>query len=190
VEKLIIASNQNDILTRCVESGTYHLTGVSPSLSPSMDIQVSSNFERLLFNLHNRDGARIRTMMKDFRDTGSLKLSAGAVQSLRADFLGFKVDDVETLATIQRIHTDAGYLLDPHTAVGVRAAELALPKLSTPVITLATAHPAKFPDAVKKATRHHPALPAHLADLFRLRERYDVLENNADAVRAHIEKHA
>lgn len=178
--KLIIATNQNDILARCLKTGEYKVTGVHASLSPSMDIQVASNFERLLFDLYGRDGKRIGQMMQDFKVTKSLTLSPSAHAEFAAAFDAHAVSDKETLKVIEATHTACGYLLDPHTAVGVKAAA----EHAGITVTLATAHPSKFPEAVKKATGETPALPAHMADLYERKERIATLDNNIDTLKA------
>lgn len=182
--KLIIASNRNDILTRCLNGGTYAMNGVAPSLSPSMDIEISSNFERLLFDLYARDGAALAQHMTAFRSARSLTLTPAAHAELQALFDAHAVDDATTLATIQRVHAETGYLLDPHTAVGVNAAEHHAD--GSPIVTLATAHPAKFPDAVRNATGITPALPHHMADLFARPERRNMLANDVGALKHFI----
>ncbi len=184
VERLIIASNRNDILTRCMQSGEYRMNGVTASLSPSMDIEISSNFERLLFDLHGRDGAVIRDLMHGFRTHKTLTLTQAAHADMAQHFAAHATDDAATLATIKRVYETTGYIADPHTATGIAASEALLPSLSGPVITLATAHPAKFPDAVKQATGVHPALPAHLADLLSRKEHYTRMANDIEAVKA------
>lgn len=186
VARLLIASNRNDILTRCLNTGEYRMQGVSPSLSPSMDIQISSNFERLLFDLHDRSGERIAALMADLRKNQCLTLSAPLLSRLRAEFDAAAVSDEETTETIRRIYRETGELLDPHTAVGVAAARRSPGIPHVPRVTLATAHPAKFPDAVQAATGIHPALPAHLADIFSLPERLETVENQAEAVKKAI----
>lgn len=188
IEQLIIATNKNDILARTLATGTYGMAGVSPSLSPSMDIQISSNFERLLFDLYGRDGAKLANMMTSFREQKSLTLSPQAHAQLQREFAAASCSDEETLATIKTVYEESGELLDPHSAVGVFAASRARANLTTPVIVLATAHPAKFPDAVKKASGVNPPLPAHLADLFSRKERVEKVANDAQAVKAVIEK--
>ncbi|MDX2074640.1 MAG: threonine synthase [Alphaproteobacteria bacterium] len=188
IAQLIIATNKNDILARTIATGTYGMSGVSPSLSPSMDIQISSNFERLLFDLHGRDGAKINKIMQGFRDTKSLALEPAAYVQLTREFASASCNDEETLATIKACYEATGELLDPHTAVGLQVAGRCRADLATPVVVLATAHPAKFPDAVKKATGLAPALPAHLADLFERRERMQDVANDVAAVKAVIEK--
>lgn len=187
MERLIIASNRNDILTRCHAQGAYAMLGVQPSLSPSMDIQVSSNFERLLFDLHGRNGTLIREMMERFRTEKTLALSPDVLFSLRERFDAHAVSDAETTATIARYWRDTGELLDPHTAVGVASADALDGPRHIPIITLATAHPAKFPDAVKAACGITPQLPAHMQNLFSLNERYDVLANDIEAVKRKID---
>ena len=184
IGKLIIASNRNDILTRCLATGEYRMNGVEPSLSPSMDIEISSNFERLLFDLYGRDGAQLAQRMAKFRASKSLTLPAAAQADFRALFEAHAVDDATTLATIQHVYETTGYLLDPHTAVGVKVAQQFAQH--QPIVTLATAHPAKFPEAVKQATGIHPALPAHMADLFTREERIAPLAADIAALKHFI----
>ena len=186
INKLIIASNKNDILARCVATGEYAMHGVSPSHSPSMDIEISSNFERLLFDLHGRDGGAMASRMQQFRATKSLKLTPSQHADFTALFAGYAVDDADTLACIKNTHDVCGTLLDPHTAVGVRAAALyqAQRGASNEVtVTLATAHPAKFPDAVREATGLTAPLPAHLADLYDRPERITTLANDTNTLK-------
>ena len=179
---LMIASNRNDILTRTLHTGEYRAAGVAATLSPSMDIQVASNFERLLFDLHGRDAARIAQMMQAFRATGSLTLTPSAHAMLRSIFTAHSVSDQETLTQMKATYAASGLLLDPHTAVGVNAAQ----GLEGMTITLATAHPAKFPDAVQQATGITPALPAHLADLYQREEVITPLANDAALLREYL----
>jgi threonine synthase len=179
---LMIASNRNDILTRTLHTGEYRAAGVAATLSPSMDIQVASNFERLLFDLHGRDAARIAQMMQAFRATGSLTLTPSAHAMLRSIFTAHSVSDQETLTQMKATYAASGLLLDPHTAVGVNAAQ----GLEGMTITLATAHPAKFPDAVQQATGITPALPAHMADLYQREEVITPLANDAVLLREYL----
>lgn len=188
IDQLIIATNKNDILARTLETGTYSMEGVSPSLSPSMDIQISSNFERLLFDLYGRNGSTINELMKSFRETKKLTLSDSAFAKLKSEFAACKVDDEQTKKTIATCYESSGELLDPHTAVGLDAGMRARTNLTSPLVILATAHPAKFPDAVKSASGVHPALPEHLSDLFEREERFSTLANDANAFKALIEK--
>lgn len=187
VADLVIATNRNDILSRCLHSGVYDMRDVQPSLSPSMDIQISSNFERLLFALYDQDSAAIRGLMESLRQNGRFHLSAAAHARLKERFCSGAADDSATLATIASVYRETGYLLDPHTAVGVHAARTCRRVPDAPMVTLATAHPAKFPDAVTQASGVHPALPPHLADIFDRPERLRVLPNDAAAIQSLID---
>lgn len=187
ISQLVIASNRNDILTRTMATGSYSMAGVHPSLSPSMDIEISSNFERLLFDLHGRDARALVKLMADFRARKSLTLSPVALTIFRQLFAAHAVNDEETLATIAHVHgTAGGMLVDPHTAVGVAASEALMPQLTLPVITLATAHPAKFPDAVENATGIRPPLPSHMADLFERSERFVPMANDVAVLQSFL----
>ena len=176
VAGFVVASNTNDILTRWLETGTLSMEPVVPTLSPSMDIQVSSNLERLLFHLLDERGSETGELLREFR-------AGGRVDAPRpGGWWGARLDDSETTAVIAAHHARAGVLLDPHTAVGVGAVDR-LPDLpDAPVVCLATAHPAKFPDAVEEATGVRPSLPAHLADLLDRPERYERVEAHLAAV--------
>jgi len=182
--KLIIASNRNDILARCVRTGEYSMEGVHASLSPSMDIEISSNFERLLFDLFGRDGAALSAAMDNFRASKTLKLTQAQHADFTAVFAAHSVSDPNTIATIRRTYAETGYLLDPHTAVGVATTEALKPTGIT--VTIATAHPAKFPDAVKEATGLTPPLPLHLADLYDRKEHFTPMKRDLDALKAYI----
>lgn len=191
IERLHIATNANDILARCLASGVYDMQGVTPTQSPSMDIQISSNFERVLFDAHDRDPAAIRALMAGLAQSGRFTLPPRVMARLRADFDASAVSETQTQDEMARTFRDTGYVLDPHTAVAVHAARAALARdPATPMIALGTAHPAKFPDAVAKATGQHPALPAHLADLMERREKFDVLANDAGVVERYVRNHA
>jgi len=187
IHRLIIATNRNDILDRCVKTGTYGMHGVTPTLSPSMDIQISSNFERLLFDLHGRDAELLAGMMQRFREEKSLTLSPVAWSDLKRLFDSASVDDASTSETVRTVYHSTGELLDPHTAVGVCAARRCESAGEVPMVTLATAHPAKFPDAVKTASGIHPPLPEHLSDLFERKERFSVVANDIAAIKTFIE---
>ena len=181
IDRLVVASNRNDVLTRYFETGALTARNVAPSLSPSMDIQVSSNFERLLWEASDRDGEAVADLLSRFRETGSVPVPADWNEAIQAEFDGARVDDAATLAEIAKVHDDLGLLLDPHTAVGTKAArDHAV--AGVPMITLATADPAKFPDAVEKATGVRPELPAFLSELFDRPERFTELPNDLDAV--------
>ncbi len=184
IERLVIATNQNDILHRCLATGEYRTEAVLPSISPSMDIQVSSNFERALFEAYGRDGAAVVQLMEELKSTGRFTVSQGALEALRETYASGRVGEAETSATIARTLRATGELLCPHSAVGVAVAEAHLG--AVPMVTLATAHPAKFPDAVEEATGIRPALPARMADLFDRPERVTRLENDRAALQALI----
>ncbi len=183
IEQLIVGSNRNDILTRFFESGSMTLGEVFPTISPSMDIQVSSNFERFLFDLHGRDGAAMAAMMAEFRKARGLTVDEARWRRARAVFDGFRLDDEATRATIRDVHAASGELLDPHSAIGVAAGRARRRAPDLPVIALATAHPAKFPAAVEEASGIRPQLPERLADLFERPERCHVLPNDVAAVK-------
>jgi threonine synthase len=183
IEKLVIATNQNDILDRALRTGAYRTDGVRPSISPSMDIQVSSNFERALFDAYGRDGKAIAALMDEMK-TGGFAISQGALETLRATFASGRASEEETLATIHRTFAATGELLCPHSAVGVHVAEQYLS--ATPMVTLATAHPAKFPEAVARASGQHPPLPPAMADLFARDERVTRVPNDLAALQALI----
>jgi threonine synthase len=184
IEKLVIATNQNDILDRAIKTGGHFGTGVRPSISPSMDIQVSSNFERALYYAYGQDGAAIAGLMEAMKTKGGFDIAAPALAQLRAAFASGACDEAATVATIQRAYSDAGEVLCPHSAVGVHVAMDHLGQ--TPMITLATAHPAKFPDAVQSAIHQRPALPARMADLFDRPERLTRVPNDLAALQAII----
>ncbi|MGR3822882.1 MAG: threonine synthase [Salipiger marinus] len=180
IDRLVVATNQNDILHRCLTSGGYVTSEVHPSISPSMDIQVSSNFERALFDAYDRDGAAVAQLMTELK-SGGFHVSQGARQALREVFDSGRTSEDDTLATITRTLTQTGELLCPHSAVGVAVAE-AQRDPAVPMVTLATAHPAKFPDAVERATGHRPALPERMADLFDRPERVTPVANDLAAL--------
>ncbi|MBP0493858.1 threonine synthase [Roseomonas indoligenes] len=190
VSTLIVGANRNDILARWITGNDMTAQPVIPSLSPSMDIQVSSNFERLLFELLGRDGARTATAMRAFRDTGRMPIDESTWRAATALFRGHAVSDEETIAEMRRLHAQ-GYPADPHTAAGTAASHAAPPdNPATPIIIAATAHPAKFPDAVERATGTRPALPPHMADLYEREERFTVLPNDLHAIESAVRAHA
>ncbi len=191
VERLIVGANRNDILARFITANDMTARPVEPSLSPSMDIQVSSNFERLLFELLGRDGAATRTTMERFRAEGRMPVPDAAWREATRLFRGFTLDDAGTLGEIRQLWTSTGYLADPHTAVGTAAARAFLPEdRGIPVVVAATAHPAKFPDAVEQATGHRPPLPARMADLYQREERFSVLPADLGQVEGFVRAHA
>jgi threonine synthase len=186
VARLVAGSNRNDILARFLDANDMSARPVEPSLSPSMDIQVSSNFERLLFELMDRDGAATDAAMRRFRETGQMGVPEAVWHRARTVFYGFRLDDAGTEAEIARLHGATGYLADPHTAIGIAAARAHPVAQGMPMVAMATAHPAKFPKAVARATGVHPALPPGLADLLDRPERYVTLPNDITAVEAQV----
>jgi threonine synthase len=189
IGKLIIATNENDILRRTLDTGRYEMAGVSATTSPSMDIQISSNFERLLFEANDRDAAATKTQMDGLKQSGSFALNEKAHKAIAKDFAAGTSNQQETAAVQQNVLANAGYLMDPHTAVAYKVAEEQL-RADVPMITLSTAHPAKFPAAVKAATQQDASLPSWLSDLYEREERYDVIANSQDAVEAFIKSRA
>jgi threonine synthase len=190
IAELVIGTNRNDILARFLASGRMTIGGVEPSLSPSMDIQVSSNFERFLFELKGCRGAAVAAAMQEFRATGTLPVSEAEWRAAQRLFTGHRVDDAATRASIAETWRASGELIDPHSAVAVAAARAVRRDKTIPMVALACAHPAKFPDAVEAATGLRPALPPHLADLMTRRERIAVLPNDVAAVQRYVRDHA
>ncbi len=187
IDRLVIATNQNDILHRCMESNDYAKKGVKPSISPSMDIEVSSNFERALFWAHDKDGAAVSSLMDELKNSGEFRISDNAMAALRENYDSGKADEETTSITIASALTESGELLCPHSAVGVHvgyAHQRHNPEV--PMITLATAHPAKFPDAVENASGIRPPLPPRMADLYERSERVTQVPNDLAALQAII----
>ncbi len=175
IKRLIVATNANDILARAITTGTYARGTVHATLSPAMDIQVASNFERLLYEAHGRNAATVQKLMATFAATGSLTIEPTALAAIKATFLADRVHEGETLATMKLFHRDANLTIDPHTAVGLTATRKAAE--TEDVVTLATAHPAKFPEAVETATGTKPALPERMRWILTAPERYETLPN-------------
>ncbi len=189
IDTLVIATNDNDILARTMKTGRYEMKGVSATTSPSMDIQISSNFERLLFEAYGRDAAAIRSAMEGLKQSGAFEIQPDALKFIRKDFRAGRATQKEVAKTIKAVLAETGYLLDPHTAVGVHVANK-FEKPQSPMVVLATAHPAKFPAAVKSASGIDPALPAWLADLMDREERFEVLPAELKAVESFVSEHA
>ena len=185
IDNLVIATNQNDILHRTMETGAYTKEGVTPSMSPSMDIQVSSNFERALFDAYGRDGGAVTQLMDELK-SGEFKISQGAMQSLGETFKSGRASEADTTATIKDMQRRTTEVLCPHSAVGVKVAADHLSDV--PMITLATAHPAKFPAAVQAACGIHPDLPPHMADLFDRDERFTVVPNDLATLKSFVKE--
>lgn len=190
IERLIVATNVNDILHRALSQGDYSVGTVTPTAAPSMDIQVSSNFERLLFDVGGRDGAAMAQQMRGFDTQKAMRLTNAQREGAATLFTSSRADETETSQAMRWAYEECGQLLDPHTAIGLHAARQADVDPSVPVVTLATAHPAKFPDAVERATGIRPGLPARTGDLFAREESYVELPGTYEAVRDHILENA
>ncbi len=192
VDRLVVASNRNDVLTRFFETGSLVIESVVPSLSPSMDIQISSNFERLLWEAGERDGAAVSNLLADLREHGRVAVPETWCERIAAEFEGARLDDDGTLAEISRVHEATERVVDPHTAVATNAAHV-LGEASAgesrsegPTVVLSTADPAKFPDAVHEAIGRRPELPPHLAEIMSRPERYGTVDNDLDQVFEHL----
>jgi threonine synthase len=186
INKLVVATNANDILARALSTGVYSSGSAQATLSPSMDIQVASNFERALFEASGRDAAWVSDVMHGFGKSHRLEMRADAVEELSERYIAGSANDDETLAMMERFYRENGIIVDPHTAVGLAVAENLKLQTTSPIVFLATAHPAKFPDAVIRATGVRPDLPPHLADLLTREERCTNLPNSASSVRDFI----
>ena len=184
INKLVIATNKNDILHRFMQTGTYKKAGVSATLSPSMDIEISSNFERLLFEYHGRDSEQISAKIAQLKSDGEFSVDENILNEIKELFASGNCDDGQTVETIKSTNEYYDYLADPHTATGIFAGRTS--RVESPIVTLATAHPAKFEEAIVKAVGHKAELPEHYSDLFDKEERFEVLDNAADAVRDYI----
>jgi threonine synthase len=186
VKQLIVATNSNDILHRCISANHYVKHDLVATLSPSMDIMVSSNFERLLFDLYDRNGEELAQLVTDLNSGKATSLDTQRWKTARETFASHKVDDELTCQVIKQVAEEHNYLLDPHSAIGVEAGRVCNQHPEVPMITMATAHPVKFPDAVIKAGQASPQLPRHLSDLLEREERCQVLPNDLASVQAYI----
>jgi threonine synthase len=189
IDRLVVATNDNDILARTLKTGRYEMRAVKATTSPSMDIQISSNFERLLFEAFDRDASKVRLAMAGLKQSGAFEIEEKALKTIRKEFRAGRATEKEVARTIKTVLADTGYLLDPHSAIGVFVAEKNA-KPGSPMVTLATAHPAKFPAAVKSASGIDPALPTWLADLMVREERFDILEPELKIVETFVNEHA
>jgi threonine synthase len=185
IERLIVATNVNDILHRALASGDYSVAGVTPTSAPSMDIQVSSNFERLLFDLEGRDGAATMARMKSFEESGRMQINA-AMLGKASIFTSTRADADDMALAMRWAYEHCGEVIDPHTGIALHAARTQGIPAEVPVVTLATAHPAKFRNAVERATGIRPTLPQRLANLFEREERFDILPGDYGAVRDYV----
>jgi threonine synthase len=191
VDRLVIATNSNDILVRTLARGQYRVQTVQPTQSPSMDIQLSSNFERLLFESHGRDASAVRRLMAGLRQSQGFSIEPGPLKTIRAEFDAFSVTEAETTQEIAQSWQEARYLADPHTAVGISAARRTKPDTSaSPLVVLGTAHPGKFPDAIARAAGIRPDLPAHLSGLAKRKERFTILPNDQNEIERFIRARA
>ena len=188
VGRLIIATNDNDILARALDSGRYEMRGVQATTSPSMDIQISSNFERLLFEAGGRDAGAVRAAMDGLKQSGAFEIAPDTLRAIRAEFSAGRSGESETAATIAHVLENSGYLLDPHSAAGMKVAR-AHRDPAVPMVVLATAHPAKFPAAVEAASGVMPALPAWLSDLMERKEAFTVLPSDQKMLEDHVSRH-
>lgn len=187
IDQLIVATNSNDILHRCISNNDHSKKELLHSLSPSMDIMVSSNFERLLFDAYDSDGAAIAQLMEDFK-SGTMTVADTAMKNIQDNFDSYRLDDDAMVSVIADVFDKNEYLLDPHTAIGVEAARKIRRNHDVPMVCLATAHPAKFDEAITSAGLENPKLPHHMSDLFEREERFDVLEDNIETVQQYIKK--
>ncbi len=190
IEKLIVATNVNDILHRALSAGDYSASNVTATPAPSMDIQVSSNFERLLFDLEGRDGAKTRARMQRFESDRAMALDGDMLAQVHGLFTSARVNNDDMRDAMRWAHEESGEIIDPHTAIGLQAARMSGIDATTPIVTLATAHPAKFPDAAERATGNRPPLPKRVGDLFERKEDYARLPSDYDAVTAYISERA
>lgn len=188
--RLVIATNENDILPRALETGRYEPRTVTPTDSPSMDIQISSNFERLLFEASGRDASFIVSAMRNLREKGWFEIPRAALQSMKERFSAYRVTRDEAAAVMKRLFQQTGMIIDPHTAVGLVAAQREQERSGGPMIVLGTAHPAKFPEAVRRAIGRLPAVPAVLEKCLSMPERFALLPHSAREVNEYISTHA
>jgi len=190
IERLIVATNVNDILHRALSTGDYSQGTVTPTVAPSMDIQVSSNFERLLFDVGGRDGAAMAEQMRGFESTKSMQLTNAQREGAASLFTSARADAGDMAGAIRWGWEKCGELIDPHTACGLYAARVSGLPVEIPIVTLATAHPAKFPEAVERATGQRPHLPSRVGDLFEREERCADLPGNYDAIADYVAANA
>ena len=184
IDKLIVATNENDIIQRAINKGKYKPDEVKPSLSPSMDIQVSSNFERLLFYIVGEDSDKVKSMMNSLHDKGFFQLHENEIKKIKKDFIAVKVSDNEILSIIKEVYEKDNFVLDPHTATAFGA--INKNNDISNVVALGTAHPYKFFETVKKATNIEIKAPQHLFNVLDKKERFDIIENNISKIKNYI----
>lgn len=192
IEQLVIASNENDILPRTLQTGTYEMRGVVATTSPSMDIQISSNFERYLFEASGRDASCVRAQMQSLKQSGRFEIDSKVAAAMQQDFRAQSASEADVAGTIRKVLSNSGYLVEPHTACGVFACERTLhnEEAGVPQVVLSTAHPAKFPDAMEEITSQRPQLPERLHRLMSDEEKFTVLDNDASVIEAYVEENA
>ena len=186
INKLVVATNQNDILHRAISKGEYNVEKVSETISPSMDIQLASNFERLLHDINNHDDAQTALVMKDIKEKGKYTIDKKKLEKINIDFLSARMSEEEVLKTIKEVYDKYKTILDPHTAIGYNAFDKV--NLKGNNIVLATAHPCKFPDAIKKSINQNANLPKELTFILDEKENYDIIDNNLDEIKKHIKE--
>jgi threonine synthase len=186
INKFLVATNQNDILHRAISKGTYDVEKVSETISPSMDIQIASNFERLIYDLYNCNDFKTINVMKDIKEKGKYLIDKETLDKINIDFLSSQMSEDETLKTIKIVYERFNIVLDPHTAIGYGAFDKV--NLKGNNVVLATAHPCKFPDAIKKSININAALPDELSFIMDEKENYDIIENNLQKIKQHIKE--
>ena len=186
INKLVVATNQNDILHRAISKGEYNVEKVSETISPSMDIQLASNFERLLYDINNHDDIETASAMKDIKEKGKYTIDKKKLEKINIDFLSARMSEEEVLKTIKEVYDKYKTILDPHTAIGYNAFDKV--NLKGNNIVLATAHPCKFPDAIKKSINQNANLPKELMFILDEKENYDIIDNNLDKIKKHIKE--
>ena len=186
INKFVVATNQNDILHRAISKGTYDVEKVSETISPSMDIQIASNFERLIYDLNNCNDTKTISAMKDIKEKGKYLIDKENLDKINIDFLSSQISEVETLKTIKTVYEKFNIVLDPHTAIGYGAFDKV--NLKGNNVVLATAHPCKFPDAIKRSININTKLPNELSFIMEEKEDYDIIENNLEKIKQHIKE--
>ena len=184
VKKLIVATNENDILSRVINSGKYKPSTTKPSISPSMDIQVASNFERLLYDVVGKDDLKVKSLMEKLKNEGGYSLSEKEINHIKSDFSASTISDRSTKETLERVYKENQVLIDPHTATAFKSAEIH--STGEEMLVLGTAHPCKFPESVKEATGVEPKIPESIKNILNKKESYATLDNNIDVVKNHI----
>ena len=186
INKFVVATNQNDILHRAISKGTYDVEKVSETISPSMDIQIASNFERLIYDLNNCNDTKTISAMKDIKEKGKYLIDKENLDKINIDFLSSQISENETLKTIKTVYEKFNIVLDPHTAIGYGAFDKV--NLKGNNVVLATAHPCKFPDAIKRSININAKLPNELSFIMEEKEDYDIIENNLEKIKQHIKE--